>query len=108
MRFLGGCATPTLRVAFREDDTNDDNDGDKKGRQAHRRRHGAVGVWDTLPAERRSSPPGSSLSLSSDGSPEGLIVGDNCGKGRWGGSVADETTKDRARTTATTEQGIHR
>jgi hypothetical protein len=44
----------------------------------------------------------------SDGSPEVPIVCDNCGKGRWGRSVADETTMDGARTTVTTEQGIHR
>jgi hypothetical protein len=48
-------------------------------------------------------PVGSSLTSLSDGSPEGPIVGDNRGKGRLGGSVADETTTDRVRTTATTE-----
>ena len=59
-------------------------------------------------AKRQGSPVESSLLSSSNGSPEGLIVGDNSGKGRRGGSVADKTTTDRARTPATTEQGIHR
>ena len=52
MQFLGGRATPTLRVAFWEDDTDDINDGDEKGRRARRRRHGAVDFWDALPAGR--------------------------------------------------------
>jgi hypothetical protein len=73
------------------------------------RSDGGVDVWDTLPTIRRGSLAGSSLMLSSDGSPEGgPIVGDNRVKGRRGGFVADERTTDRARTTATTEQGIHR
>jgi hypothetical protein len=65
-------------------------------------------VWDALPDGRQGSPAGLSLTSLSDGSPEGPIVGGNRGKGRRGGSVADKTTTDRARTTAMTEQGIHR
>ena len=91
--------TPTcLRGAFREDDTNDNNDGG----------HGAVDVWDALPAGRRGSPVESSLLSWSDGLPKGPIVGNNRGKGRRGEFFTDETTTDRVRTTATTEQGIHR
>ena len=63
-------------------------------------------MFETL--GRQGSPVGSSLSSSSDGSPEGPIFGNNRGKGRHGGSVTDETNMDRARTTATMEQGIHR
>ena len=48
------------------------------------------------------------MSLSFDGSPERQIVSNNCGKGRRGGSVADGTTMDRVRMTATAEQGMHR
>jgi hypothetical protein len=29
VQFLGGCNTPTLRGAFRENDTDDDDDEDK-------------------------------------------------------------------------------
>ncbi len=50
-----------------------------------------------------------SLSSSlSNGSLNAPIVGDdNHTKGGWGGSVADETNTDRARTKAMMEQGIH-
>ena len=99
----GGHATLTLRGAFWEDDTDDGDDGDKQGQRARQRHHGAVNVWDALPNGRRGLPAGSSLTLLSDSSPEGPIVGDNRGKGRLGGSVADETTTDRVRTMATTE-----
>jgi hypothetical protein len=108
VRFLEGRTTPTLRGAFWEDDTNDDDDGDKQGRRARQRRHCAVDVWNALPAGRQGSPAGSLLSSSIDGSPERPIVGNNNGKGRRGGSVVDRMTTDRVRTTATAEQGIHR
>ena len=74
MQFLEGPATPTLRGAFREDDTDDEDDGDKYGRQARRQCHGAVDVWDALPNGRQGPPTGSSLLSSSDGSPEGPIA----------------------------------
>ncbi len=48
------------------------------------------------------------LSLLSDGLPEVPIVGDNCGKGRRGGSVTDKTTTDGVRTMGTMEWRIHR
>jgi hypothetical protein len=40
-------------------------------------------------------------------SPKAPIVGNDCGKGGRGGSVADETITDGAKTTAMTEQGMH-
>ena len=97
-----------LAISWRSRYADFERGGDKKGRRAQQRRHGAVDVWDALPAGRRGSPVGSSLLSSSDGLPEAPIVSNNRGKGRWGGSILDETTMDRARTTATTEQGIHR
>jgi hypothetical protein len=42
------------------------------------------------------------------GSPEVPIVGNDRGEGGWGGSVADKTITDGARTTATMERGMHR
>ena len=42
------------------------------------------------------------------GLPEAPIVSDDRGKGRWGGSVADETITDGVKMTATTERGMRR
>ena len=42
------------------------------------------------------------------GLPEASIVGNNCGEGGQGGSVADETIMYRAKTMATTERGMRR
>jgi hypothetical protein len=40
------------------------------------------------------------------GSPEAPIVGDERGEGGRGGSVADKTITDGAKTTATTKRGM--
>ena len=40
--------------------------------------------------------------------PEVLIVGDDRSEGGRGGSIADETITDRAKTMAMTERGIRR
>ena len=40
------------------------------------------------------------------GSPKATIISDERGKGKGGGSVADETITDGAQTTATMERGM--
>jgi hypothetical protein len=39
--------------------------------------------------------------------PKATIISDDRGKGKRGGSFADKTITDGAKTTATTEQGMH-
>ncbi len=41
-----------------------------------------------------------------DGSPEAMIISDDRGEGKRGGSFTDETIMDGAKTTATTELGM--
>jgi hypothetical protein len=47
-QFLGGRPPPTLGGAFWEDADGNEDDGDKQGQQAQRRRHDAVDVRDAL------------------------------------------------------------
>jgi hypothetical protein len=88
-----------LGRAFWEEENDNEDDGDEQGRRARRRRRDAVNVRDALR--------GRAVIVVVHGSPEAPIVGEDHGKGGQGGSVADETITDGAKTTAT-EQGMHR
>ena len=81
-----------------EEDDNED-DGDEQGRRARRRRRDAVDVRDAMQ--------GRAVVVVVHGSPEAPIVGNDRGEGGRGGSVADKTTTDGAKT-ATTERGMRR
>jgi hypothetical protein len=81
-----------------EDDNKDD--GDEQGRLARRRRRDAVDVRDALR--------GRAVVVVVHVSPEAPIVGDDRCEGGQGGSAADETIMDGAKTTATTERGMRR
>ena len=88
-----------LGRAFREEEDNNEDDGDEQGRRARRRCHDAVEVRDALR--------GGAVDIVVHGSPEATIIGDDRGKGKRGGSFADETITDGAKTMATTEWGMH-
>ncbi len=89
-QFLGGRPPPTFGGAFQEEEDNNEDNGDKQGQLARRKRHDAVDVRDALRGQ----------------APEAPIAGDDRGEGGRGGSIADKTITDRARTTATKEQGM--
>jgi len=97
-RFLGGRPPPTLGRAFREEEDDNEDDGDKQGRQARRRRRDAVDVRDALR--------GRAVVIVVHGSPEAMIISDYRSEGKRGGSFADETITDGAKTTAKTERGM--
>ena len=84
------------RAFWEEEDDNEG--GDEQGRRARRRRRDAVEVRDALR--------GGAVIVVVHGSPEAPIAGDDRGEGGRGGSVADKMITDRARTTATKEQGM--
>jgi hypothetical protein len=84
------------RAFWEEEDDNED--GDKQGRRARRRRRDAVKVRDALQ--------GGAVVVVVHGSPEATIISDNRGEGKRGGSFADETITDGAKTRATTERGM--
>ena len=86
-----------LGRAFWEEE-DDSEDGDKQGRRARRRRRDAVEVQDALR--------GGAIVVIVHGSPEATIISDDRGEGKRGGSFADETITDGAKTTATTERGM--
>jgi hypothetical protein len=86
-----------LGRAFWEEENNNEDNGNEQGRRARRRRRDTVDVRDALR--------GRAVIVIVHGSPEAPIVGDDCGEGGRGGSVADETITDGAKTTAT-EQGM--
>jgi hypothetical protein len=86
-----------LGRAFREED-NDNEDGDEQERRARRRRCVEVEVRDALR--------GGAVVVVVHGSPKATIISDDRGKGKRGGSFADKTITDGAKTTATTEQGM--
>jgi hypothetical protein len=88
-----------LGRAFWEEENDNEDDGDEQGRRARRRRRDAVDVRDALR--------GRAVVVVVHGSPEAPIVGDDRGEGGLGGSVADETITDGAKTTAT-EWGMRR
>ena len=98
-RFLGGRPPPTLGRAFREEENNNEDDRDEQGRRARRRRRDAVDVPDAMQ--------GQAVVVVVHSSPEVPIIGNDCGEGGRGGSVADETITDGAKT-ATTERGMRR
>ena len=83
--------------AFREEEDNNE-DGDEQGQQARRRRRDAVDVCDALR--------GGAAVIGVHGSPEAMIISDDRDEGKRGGSFADETITDGAKTTATTERGM--
>jgi hypothetical protein len=87
-----------LGRAFWEED-NDNEDGDEQERRARRRRCVAVEVRDALR--------GGAVVVVVHGLPKATIISDDRGKGKRGGSFADKTITDGAKTTATTEQGMH-
>jgi hypothetical protein len=86
-----------LGRAFWEEE-DDSEDGDKQGRRARRRRRDAVEVQDALR--------GGAIVVIVHGSPEATIISDDRGEGKRGGSFADKTITDGAKTTATTERGM--
>jgi hypothetical protein len=88
-----------LGRAFREEEDNNEDNGDEQGRRARRRCHNAVEVRDALR--------GGAVDIVVHGSPEATIIGDDRGEGKRGGSFADETITDGAKTMATTERGMH-
>ena len=47
-QFLGGHPRPTFGGAFWEDEDGNEDDGDKHGQHARRRRHDSVNVRDAL------------------------------------------------------------
>jgi len=98
-RFLGGRPPLTLGRAFREEEDDNEDDGDEQERRARRRHRYAVDVQDALQ--------GRAVVVVVHGLPEAPIIGDDCGEGKRSGSVADETITDGAKTTATTERGMH-
>ena len=51
-------------------------------------------------------PRGRAIVVVVHGSPEATIISDDHGKGKRGGSFADEMITDGAKTTATTERGM--
>ena len=83
--------------AFREEE-DDNEDGDEQGRRARRRRRDAVEVRDALR--------GGAVVVVVHGSPEAMIISNDRGEGKRGGSFTDETIMDGAKTTATTELGM--
>ena len=86
-----------LGRAFREEE-DDNEDGDEQGRRARRRRRDAVEVRDALR--------GGAVVVVVHGSPEAMIISNDRGEGKRGGSFTDETIMDGAKTTATTELGM--
>jgi hypothetical protein len=88
-----------LGRAFRVEEDDNKDDGDEQGRLARIRRRDAVDVRDALR--------GQAVVVVVHGSPEATIISDDRGEGKWGGSFADETITDGAKTTATTELGMH-
>jgi hypothetical protein len=88
-----------LGRALWEEENDNEDDGDKQGRRARRRRRDAVDVRDALR--------GRAVVVVVHGSPEATIISNDRGEGKWGGSFADETITDGAKTTATTELGMH-
>ncbi len=81
------------RAFWEEEDDNED--GDEQGQRARRRRRDAVKVRDAVQ--------GGAVVVVVHGSPEAAIISDDCGEGKRGGSFADETITDGAKTTATTK-----
>jgi len=88
-----------LGRAFWEEEDNNEDDGDDQGQRAQRRRRDAVNVRDALQ--------GRAVVGIVHGSPEATIISDDRGEGKRGGSVADETITDGAKTMAATERGMH-
>jgi len=89
-----------LGRAFREEEDDNEDDGDEQGQRARRGRRDTVDVRDAMQ--------GRAVIVVVHGSPEAPIIGNDRGEGGRGGSVANKTIVDGAKTTAMTERGMRR